>query len=182
MPSEAFTNLRRSLETQRTVVWLALLAAIPLYVFVTYVQFGPMTWKSGVFSHPFAIPLAVLAVIAAVAARVLPPMLLPKDRVLELLTRDPHPPDVARDPRTGAVDSDRLSRIRALPPEEQRLLAVAQASFGPFIVRLALHESIALYGLVLAFLSKESLPIVPFAAAALLLNLTVSPRLDDSAI
>lgn len=48
--------------------------------------------------------------------------------------------------------------------------------FTILIVRLALHESIALYGLVLAFLKGDAKEMLPFGAAAILLNLFVLPR------
>ena len=46
------------------------------------------------------------------------------------------------------------------------------------IVGLALHEAIAIFGLVLAILTGQAQAVLPFAAFATLLNLAVLPRPD----
>lgn len=179
MQSEAFTSLIRPIRTVRTVVWIALNVAIPLYVAVAWLQFGAPSTTVGAFSHPMALPLVTIAVAAAIAGRVLPSALFPPQRLRDLMSRDADLPELARNPQTRAVDDQRLAALEALPPHEQRLIAVAQASLTPFIVQLALQESVALWGLVLAILSKSAAAVIPFAAVALLLNLMVSPKLDS---
>src|SRR5262249_51550216 len=149
MVSQAFSSLVESIQRTRTIIWLALNAAIVLYVGLACFMFGVPSTVRDAFSHSMALPFVVLAVAAAVGARVVPSMMLPQQRVDALLSREADPRELARDPRTGSLDSERLATIQTLPQYEQRLLAVAQASLVPFIVRLALQESIALYGLVL---------------------------------
>lgn len=48
--------------------------------------------------------------------------------------------------------------------------------FAILVVRLALHEAVAIFGLVLAFLSGDAERMLPFAAAAAILNLFALPR------
>jgi hypothetical protein len=177
MHSEVFASLIQPIQTTRTIIWVALNVAILAYVGVACSLFGVPSSTADAFGHPLAMPLIALAVANAVAGRVLPPMMLPRQRLHDLLNRDTEPRDLARDPRTGTVDNERLRKLQTLPQREQRLIAIAQASFSPFIVQLALQESVALYGLILAFLSKTAAPLIPFATAALILNLTVSPQL-----
>ena len=45
--------------------------------------------------------------------------------------------------------------------------------------RLALHESIAIFGLMLGLLAQNPSLVLPFAAVAILLNLRVFPNLLD---
>lgn len=51
-----------------------------------------------------------------------------------------------------------------------------QRWFSVIILRLALHEAIAIFGLVLTFLSGDAQEMLPFGAAALVLNLFALPR------
>jgi hypothetical protein len=179
MQSEAFTSLVRPMQIARTVVWIALNGAILLYVVIACLRFGAPSTTAGAFSHPMALPLVAVAVAAVIAGRVLPTVIFPPQRRRDLLARDPDVRSLARNPRTGALDEERLARLEALPPHEQRLIAAAGASFTPFIIQLALQESVALCGLVLALLSESAAPIIPFAAVALVLNFMVSPKLDS---
>ena len=160
---------------------MALNAAILLYVWVTYFKFRSSLSTPFPSSHPLtltlALALAAMAVAAAVAARWIPGLLVPEQRMREFV-QDADPTTLARNAQTGAVDTERLARIKTLLPHQQRMLAVAQASFTPFILRLALNESIALLGFVLSLRLQQFWPVVPFAVAALALNLFVSPRLD----
>ena len=179
MQSEAFTSLVRPLQTTRTLIWISLNVAIVLYVVVACIQFGVPSTTAGAFSHPMAWPLVAIAVAATIAGRMFPTMFYPPQRLRDLLTRDADLRAIARNPQTGALDEERLAKLEALSQQEQRLIAVAQASFTPFIVQLAIQEAVALCGLVLAFLSQSAAPVIPFAAAALLLNLMVPPKLDS---
>lgn len=126
------------------------------------------------------LPLAILSVVSAILSRWLPGLLLSEGRIRELLEEEPDPETLARNPQTGVVDSDRLNRIRMLSAQEQRLLPVVSASFAPFIVQLAFCEAIALFGFVLGEFSQSFVVVLPFAAAALGLLLTVSPKLDST--
>lgn len=105
-------------------------------------------------------------------------LLLSERRIRELLEKEPAPETLARNPLTGVVDADRLNRIRMLSVREQRLLPVISASFVPFVVQLALCEAIGLFGFVLGVLSQSVVIVLPFAAVALALLLTVSPKFD----
>ena len=180
MRSEVFTVFVRRLELIRQIIWLALTGYVVFLVGILYVMFHPSAPPYAAFTHPFTIPLAVLSVAAIGVSHWIPNWLLPDARLRELLSHDPDLNTLARNPRGGEVNAERLDQIKRLPKQEQRLLGVAQAFFTPFIVRLALHESVALYGFVLGYLSHSVLPIVPFAAAAMALNLTISPKLDSS--
>jgi len=164
------------METARRMVWIALNVAIVLCAVVACLMFGVPSSLAGAFSHPLTLPLAAAAFAAAIAAQRIPSSLRARQRLAEA----PDLRALERNPTTGAPDESRTRALAALSQHERRLLAAAQASFVPFIVQLALQESIALFGLVLSILSASAAPVIPFATGALLLNLRVSPKLDLS--
>jgi len=61
--------------------------------------------------------------------------------------------------------------------EEQKIRAKAAQLLPPFILALALSESITVLGFVLAFASKDPEAIVPFAAGSATLILSLFPNL-----
>ena len=62
---------------------------------------------------------------------------------------------------------------------DRRLVAVPVFLFVPFMVRLAINESIGVLGLVTTILSGDAQWSVPFAVVAILLNLRIFPRVEQ---
>ena len=180
MQSETFRTLIGPIENVRRVIWIAFLAAVPIYVCVAYTMIA----RSAIGVEPppaipLKIPLVILSLVLAALAPYMPRLILPDSRLRQLIEQ---PPEViARDPRTGRVDEEKLARIKTLSLDEKRLFAIVSYLFVGFIVRLAFNEAIALYGLVLAFMSRSFVAVLPFAVASLALNLMV-PSLLDSAL
>src|SRR6266436_7279175 len=161
MQSETFQSLVKPLEKICRIIWLAFLAAVVMYVGCAYALRSQIPGGVGpALSHTLTIYLVILSLVAAVLAPYLPRLLLSDSRLREII--DQPPETTARDSRTDIVDEDRLTRIRTLSPDEQQLFALVPAYFVPFVVRLAFNESIALYGLVLALVSKSFAVILPF--------------------
>jgi hypothetical protein len=156
MPPENFRPLIRPMETVHRIIWLAYIAAVPVAVCVVYVLLGRTAPR---FPPPpliaLAIPLAIISLVSAVLAPYVSNLLLPESRLRELINRQP-----------------------VATPDEQRLGAIAPNFFVAFIVRLAFNESIVMYGLVLAFISRTFIAILPFAIVSLALNLTLPFPLD----
>lgn len=178
MHSETFRSLVQQFETVRRVIWIAFLGTIVAYVGVAYAFFGKSgSGAEGLRSNPLTIPFAILSVAAAVLARIMPRLIATDSRLREVINRPPEA--LATDPRTGAVSEYRLAKIKLLSVDEQRLIALVSGSFVPFIVRLAFNESIALFGLILAFNSKSFVAVLPFAVVGFLLNLMVPSLLDS---
>jgi hypothetical protein len=180
MHSETFRSLVQPLETVRQVIWIAFLATILAYVGVAYAFFGK-TWSGveGLRSSPLTIPFFILSLVTAVLAPIMPRLIAPDSRLRQLINQPPEA--LARDPKTGALFENRLAKLKTLSPDEQRMFALVNSGFVGFIVRLAFNESIALYGLVLAFNSKSFVAVLPFAVVSFALNLMV-PSLLDSAM
>ena len=78
--------------------------------------------------------------------------------------------------RRSRSSDDAIRNAAAKAPDpSRRLIPVAQAHFTTLIVSLALHEAIALFGLVVGILRNDVMEFVPFAVAAVLLNLFLFP-------
>src|ERR1043166_9475963 len=99
MQSDAFTSLVRPIQTTRRAIWIALNAAILLYVVVVCVMFGVPSTTAGAFSHPLALPVTVVAVATAVAGQALPTVLFPRQRARDLFNRDANPRELACTPQ-----------------------------------------------------------------------------------
>jgi hypothetical protein len=177
MLSDTFRSLNQPMETACRLVWLAFVAAVPIYVCVVFVlnQTAPSATPP-----PLTVPMVVISLLSAVLAPYMPRLLLPDSRLRDLLNRPPDPEAMARNPWTGKVNEERLAKIKSMSPDEQRMLALVPNFYVGFIVRLAFNESIALYGLVLAILSRSLVALLPFAIVSLLLNLIVPLPLDSA--
>lgn len=70
-----------------------------------------------------------------------------------------------------------LHRLEEVPDREKFLIKVIFNKFGAVLVSLMLHEAIAIFGLVIALQSGNAGKIIPFAIAALALNILIFPDL-----
>ena len=164
MESETFRAEVRPIATVHRIVWVAFVGAVPLYMIVAYVQIDRAAPGGGapLLSNPLTIPLVVISVLAAALAPYMPRILSPDRRIRQMVDRQLDPQATAR-----------------LSADEQRLLGLLPNFYVGFIVRLAFNESIALYGLVLAFFSKSFVAVLPFAIVSIALNLMVPLPLDS---
>jgi hypothetical protein len=161
MQSESFRSLFKPMETVHRIIWIAYVAAIPAYVCVAYMFFGATADVTPALSNPLTIPLVILSLLNVVLAPYIPRFLLSDSRLRQMLDRQP--------------DTETI-----LSPDEQRLRAIVPAFFVGFILRLAFNEAIALYGLVLAFISKSFVAVLPFAIVSFALNWMVPLPLDEA--
>ncbi|HJK92612.1 MAG TPA: ATP synthase F0 subunit C [Polyangiaceae bacterium LLY-WYZ-15_(1-7)] len=135
------------LRVQR-ILWAAMLSTVVIYAFLAWFVASPQAAERGVEAEPMlAIALAVAAVGSTVAS-----FLLPRHFMKQILDRqqpaieeipDPHAQDVMfRDqvPKTSVLTNGG-ALLREMIPKWQT----------GFILSLALSESVAIYGLVLAF-------------------------------
>lgn len=77
----------------------------------------------------------------------------------------------------GVVNQMLLHRLEEVPDREKFLIKVIFNKFGAVLVSLMLHEAIAIFGLVIALQSGNAGKIIPFAIAALALNILIFPDL-----
>lgn len=186
MHSDTFLSLVKPLEKLRRIGWLtnlvgtvAVAAAAFGFAFFAQPGSGAEVLRSNPLTIP-PIPLVILSVAAAVLAPIVPRLMMSEARMRRLINQPPEA--FAGDPRMGAaVYKDRLAKIKTLAPDERQLLALVSGSYSPFSVRLAINQSIAMFGLALALATKSFVAVLPFAVVSFALNLMV-PSLMDSAM
>jgi hypothetical protein len=161
------------------VLWIAFVVATLIYGFVAWMSAGspdrPYVDRGPLLADPLLVALALAALAAAIAERVVPPLMLTPDRRRAAAESDL----VIQLARNTRLDPADIAAITALPESEQRAFKL----YGPWqtamIVRWACSEVIALCGLILAFLRHDPGLFVPFGAVSLLLLLLAKPQLDD---
>lgn len=77
------------------------------------------------------------------------------------------------------TDPNISSRLSSLVPFDRRRYCLASDSFLPFVLDLALNESVAVLGFVLALLERNIALYIPFATVALFLNVYIRPDLSN---
>jgi hypothetical protein len=183
MHSETFLSLVKPLEKLRRIGWLtnlvgtvAFAAAVYAYAFLAQPGSGVDALRSNPPTVP-PIPLVIVSVAVAVLATIVPRLMMSETRMRRLMSQPPEA--FAGDPRMGAaVYKDRLAKIKSLSPDKQHLLALVSGSYSTFPVRLALNQSIAMFGLARALATKSFVVVLPFAVVSFALNLMVPSLLD----
>lgn len=124
------------------IIWGALLVSLILYVVISLMKLpsGQSLNLAGLtdFTDPLRVPLIMAAFMSLMLAVMVPKILL------------------------TAIKKKRTAREPLELPEMARLFYV------PFIIRLALLESVTLYGFVLVQTKNDPAQILPFFAASLL--------------
>lgn len=111
--------------------------------------------------------LALLAVFDLALAAVLPRLLLRAERLRAVMLQVA--PSASWEQASHPVDG----RV-------QRLRAGLEAALGPYLIRLALLESVAVYGVVLSLLTLDPRYCIGFVVVALAVTMTA--RFDTSAV
>lgn len=75
------------------------------------------------------------------------------------------------------TDPSVISQLALLTAFDRKRYCLAADLFVPFVLNLALNESVALVGFVLALPSRDLWVYIPFAGTALLLNIYMRPDL-----
>jgi hypothetical protein len=85
---------------------------------------------------------------------------------------------MATDSETGVTDEARFAELKKLNPLELKAFTLSGRYFTAILLSLALHEVVALCGMMLSMLEQRFEAILPFAAVAIALDLMIYPRLD----
>ncbi|MBK8167546.1 MAG: hypothetical protein IPK64_16500 [bacterium] len=153
------------------VLWGAFLAATVFYVGVAMFAIGDAEPTAGA-TEPAVDPwilTAVLAMAAAVAAAgsfLVPRLLLPAQGKPRLKI------DGSRQKATAAE----TAAAAHLPESERALLGLLPAYQVTMVVTWALRESVAVFGVIAAVVTRQPASVVPFAVAAFALLALARPR------
>jgi hypothetical protein len=166
--------LRRFVLIQR-VMWVYFTIAIVIYGGVLLLVRGADTGPGRTIETPVMLGIAVAVAIIAVAS-VLHRRWCYSDAYLDRLLGSPiNVERLARQPRTGGADEDFAAKIDSLAPHERRFVALFVALQTPLLINLTVNELIALIGFGAAFVAQDVTLFLPFAVAAIALNLFVWP-------
>jgi len=175
----------RSIELQRAlapflftqrILWAALTFSIVIYVVVAWFATQQAPAEGTSLDPVFIGVFGAVSVAVAVASFVVPPRLLTDAMITAIVKGDGLPAGRHRRVPGYGPDGKPGPAIDALSQAERRLYSVVLRSFTPTILRLALHESIAVFGLLLALMSGTFDIALPFAIAAIALNVVAFPR------
>jgi hypothetical protein len=168
------------------MIWISLTAAIVLYLLV-------LVWISGqVSGRPSTIDPLVRGILTALAVLIGVGSLLYHRRTQSqsylrlLLSRDMQLRDIEERARKiipqnksdASSVPNGVSKLAVLTPFDRKRYALAADGFSTFVLNLALNEAVALFGFVIAILSRDLWPYLPFGLAAIGLNVYMRPRVN----
>lgn len=137
--------MERSIAVPR-LIWAALVFSNLMYGLVLVTQFKDQLAAPFPSTHILVFPLMVIALMALAIAMILPKALFMKAK--------------------AKFDAS------AVPPTDQQIM---QSFFAPWIIRMALLESISIYGFLLAMMTQAPIAFVPFGALSILTQLSQYP-------
>jgi len=164
MLSPKLAELVATQERTSRMIWFSMCMAIFVYAAVVVVtaQDTSQSGEPGDISLMLPI-LAGVSVVTAIMARMFKVHAFSDETLRAALSVAPS-------------DASLPGDVGALDVEDKRVYAVVASRQTMMIIVLAIQESIALYGLVLGFISRDPIVLAPFAAVALLLHAFEFPR------
>lgn len=178
MPSE---TLKRVLKPR--VFVMRLLWAMMTFTILVFVGFAYFLNLQGQSPQPAgnSLKMALYLIAGAIAALslLLRSRMLSEGHIYDKLKEEVDPHGLATNRETGQIDQGRLQTIKGLTPLEMKAVGLSGMYFTALILSLAMNEAVAMFGMLLAILEQRFEPVIPFAAAALALNLLVFPRFNQ---
>lgn len=178
MPSETLKRVLRPRVFVMKLLWAAMTFTILLFVGLGY-----FLSAQGQSPRPVenSLKMALYLIAGAIAALslLLRSRMLSEGHIYDKLKEEVDPQGLATNRETGQIDQERLQTIKKLTPLEMKVIGLSGNYFTALILSLAMNEAIAMFGMLLAILEGRLEPIIPFAAAALALNLLVFPRFNQ---
>lgn len=178
MPSETLKQVLRPRILVMNILWFALTLTIPLYVGLAYFL-NPAGQPAQPVENSLRLALYLIAGSVAVLSLLLRSRSLSEGRIYDKLKEEVDPQALATNRETGEIDQERLKTIKSLTPLEMKVAGLSGMYFTTLLIGLAMNESVALFGMILAVLERRPEPIIPFAVAALALNLIIFPRFNQ---
>jgi len=160
------------------ILWVAMTIATLLYVPLTYF----FIYKSG-YNPPVAYPLLPSyltggAIFLGVGSIALRRLLLSDSRLCARLAREPNLEELAAKLGTDELGRTRKLKLENLSSLEKKLVALPSWLLVVSLINWSLNSMIALIGFIVALLTVSFQNMVPFAVAALILNIVMVPRLQ----
>ena len=176
--SESLNKILRPRTLTMRILWTAMVLTVLLFVFLTYILTGQNRLEPVPVQNELRMVFYAIAVIAPVAAYFLRRRILSSERLQSASNTEDGLQALATDFRTEVTDEAKLAEIKKLSPLELKAIAISVPYFTALLLSLALHEVVAICGMMLSMLELRFEAILPFAAVAIVLDLMIYPRLD----
>ncbi|MCP4674786.1 MAG: hypothetical protein GY854_04580 [Deltaproteobacteria bacterium] len=162
--SSEFEQLIKSRTFVSKILWFALTFSILIYVFVAYqVALQNTDTEPAELNAMFKQIMYAVAAATVCGSLIARAVLFSESRLKNMLQ--------STDEQMSSGESDKISA------NELRALGLFARLFTPYIVILAINESVVIYGLILSFMAHRGDEILPFALAAIVLNATMFGKL-----
>lgn len=165
-----FLSTLKKKRTLLRILAVAMMVSVVIYTVVAWflsvqAEADPTAAKSIALRLPLGI-VGIVTGLASIAVRI---VWVSTERMERRLAGAPDLERAAIHPQTRKLDHELLESFKTMTLPEQKIIGLMTWYQVPYIIMLALSESIALFGLVLAILSRTPSEMLPFAAVSLLL-------------
>ena len=178
MDSESLNNILRGRTLTLRILWSAMVMTILFFVLVNYFATSQGRAEAMPVQNELRMVFYAIAVLAPIAAYFLRRRMLSSERLQSAMGLKVDLQAMATDSETGVTDEARLADLKKLNPLELKAISLSGRYFTAMLLSLALHEVVALCGMMLSMLEQRFEAILPFAAVAIVLDLLICPRLD----
>jgi len=168
-------TLRSRMFVTKTL-WAAMVLTVCLFVGLAY--FINAQQQPGVAQPELRMALYGVAGVLAVLSFFLRRRFLSSHRNLSISTLEKAMRGLVGDGQAEATDAEVPAQVRRMQAIDAKVGVLSGRYFTAMIMSLAMHESIALCGMILAMIERRFEAMIPFAIAAIVLDLLIYPRLD----
>jgi F0F1-type ATP synthase membrane subunit c/vacuolar-type H+-ATPase subunit K len=175
---ESLNKILRPRTLTMRILWSAMVMTILFFVLVSYFITSQHQSEPVPIQNELRMVFYAIAVIAPIAAYFLRRRMLSSERLQPAMRLNVDLRAMATDSETGVTDEARLADLNKLNPLELKAITLSGRYFTAMLLSLALHEVVALCGMMLSMLEQRFEAILPFAAVAIVLDLLIYPRLD----
>ncbi len=152
------------------IIAVAMIVSVGMYVAIAwFLSIQPEAGPPPVGPPPLRLPLAVAGIVVSLAAVGYRFALFTDERIESRLRGPIDLTRAALDPKTLKTDPALLESLQTMSEAEQRTISFLAWYVTPYILQLALGESVVLLGLVLAMVSKNPFEMLPFAVISVFL-------------
>lgn len=175
---ESLNKVLRPRTLSLRILWAAMVMTVLLFVLVSYFITSQHGAEAAPVQNELRMVFYAIAVLAPIAAYFLRRRMLSSERLQSATGREVDLRAMATDSETGVTDEARLAEMKKLGPLELKAITLSGRYFTAILLSLALHEVVALCGMMLSMLEHRFEAILPFAAVAIVLDLMIYPHLD----
>jgi len=187
MISAEFEEAIKPIKRLYHLLWFSLTTAIVLYLMVLIIRSDSAALLPSAIDPLVRVILTVVAVLVGIGSLLYHRYTHSESYLRRMMSRDIQLHDIEEKARkltaqaksNSSTGSSAKASLAMLTAFDRQRYALAADGFVPFVLNLALNEAVALLGFVLAILSRDIWPYLPFAVAAMALNIYMLPRLDN---